>query len=241
MSISKTIGVSEVWKEGYERLAKAMAMLLPDGPGASILELGSGRGQLTIPLLSRVSGRIVAVDRSEEDLKGLSMGLAALGLEGRVEPLLCDAMDLKVDDGSMDAVCSNFFFGWIAPAEAMDLLNELYRVLKPGGVMVHSDLCPAAENRAQEIALDQGRPENNLDPSPKWWTPEELGRLVEDAGFSHTEVSYFDWEVRFGYDEALRQLRRWGARDAFIGSVDRDLKEHGMELPKSFILKAVKV
>src|SRR3972149_465575 len=156
MSISDN-GLSMIWSKGYDRLAMRLATMIPNTPDSTVLEMGCGRGQLTLPLASSLKGRIIAVDRSKRDVEMLEEALRERGFDGRVETM------------AVDAVVSNFFFGWIDEGKARSLIQWLGRVLKEGGVMLHSDFLPKAENQSQAVAIEQGRAVNNQDPSIKWW------------------------------------------------------------------------
>jgi SAM-dependent methyltransferase len=238
MSTSEENDLSRLWKRGYLRFAEHISSLLPDSEDTIILELGCGSGQLTLPLASKLEGEIIAVDSSAENVEMLKKKLKTMGLEKRVEARISDAKDLFFDKGSIDSAISNFFFGWVDEIKADQIIKIINNALKDGGISLHSDFLPTAGTLAQAIAIEQGRPENNLDPSVKWWTPEEISEIVRKEGFDDIDVKYFDWDVRFDYQIAVEQLKRWGAKPEFISSKEEDLRKHGMELPISFIVTA---
>ena len=239
MSISDN-GLSMIWSKGYDRLAMRLATMIPNTPDSTVLEMGCGRGQLTLPLASSLKGRIIAVDRSKRDVEMLEEALRERGFDGRVETMAVDACDIELEDGVVDAAVSNFFFGWIDEGKIRRVIQGQRRILKEGGVMLHSDFLPKAENQSQAVAIEQGRAVNNQDPSVKWWTPEELCTVIKHEGFLDINVFSFDWRIRFDYHMAARQLERWGAKKDFIRRKEGVLKAHGMELPKSYIVQARK-
>lgn len=232
--------LSMIWSKGYDRLAMRLATMIPNTPDSIMLEMGCGRGQLTIPLASSLKGKLIAVDRSKRDVEMLEEALRERGLDGRVETMAVDACDIELEDGVVDVAVSNFFFGWIDEGKARSLIQWLGRVLKEGGVMLHSDFLPKAKNQSQAVAIEQGMAMNNQDPSVKWWTPEELCTVIKSEGFLDVKDSSFDWRIKFDYHMAARQLERWGAKKDFISRKEGVLKAHGMELPKSYIVQARK-
>lgn len=230
-----------MWQRGYNRLAAHLAGLLPESENATLLELGCGRGQLTVPLALKLKGRLLAIDSSAENITELRKELKARNLQDRVTARVGVAEGLQLAPQSIDAALSNFFLGWLDKEKAKEVMNRLHIVLKKGGLMVHCDFLPFPETPAQAIAIEQGKEENNLNPSPRWWGPEEICEIIKWAGFADINVSYFDWNIKFDYEMAVGQLERWEARPEFIRAKEKDLKTHGMELPKSFIITARKV
>jgi ubiquinone/menaquinone biosynthesis C-methylase UbiE len=240
MSISKLNGLSPLWKRGYERLAGHFSTMIPDSEDSLILEIGCGRGQLTLPLSTRLRGRIIALDDSPEVVATLGERLKNSGPSIQITTVASDADGLHLGKGSVDCVISNFFLGWVDKEKASRIMASIYEVLREGGVMIHSDFNPYPENSAQAFVLEQGRPENNLDPSVRWWTPDEVCEIAGEKGFKNTEISFFDWDLKFDYPLAIEQLKRWGAKPEFIRERERSLRNMGMELPKSFMVRAVK-
>jgi len=219
--------ISAGWKEGYKRLAE---FLLPHLPGeGKILELGCGRGQLT-GFLTRRGYSLFGTDIDHEVLK-------ELGQNHSIGVLCADfSSGLPIRPETLDLILSNFTLGWLDRRQVRGTFKECFRILKEDGAMLHSDFLPVAANPAQEIAIEQGLPENNRNPSRRWWTPKELEDLAKEAGFGRMETLYFDWKRRYGLQEALHQLRRWDATEEFMERRRADLERRGMELPKSFIL-----
>jgi len=234
------MSISRKWKTGYERLARTIATCLPDSEEAVFLELGCGKGQLTLPLARALAAKLKAVDRSEEEVKALRRRLAQARLDGKVECWVKGIEELELPGSSISGAVSNFLLGWLSEQEMLGMMRRCLHWIEDTGVMVHSDLLPIAESPAQEIALEQASALNNTLPSVKLWTPDEVVDLAERAGFSQASVRYFDWRLSFSYEEAVEQLRRWHAKPEFIESRRMELREHGMEMPRSFIVSAVR-
>jgi SAM-dependent methyltransferase len=112
--------------------------------GAAVLEIGPGAGRWSQALLARAS-RLVLVDVSERPLE---LCRERFSSDTRIQYILSSGSDLPgVEDGSIGAVWSFDVFVHVAPSDQAAYLEEIARVLAPGGVAVvhHSD----GRNRGQ--------------------------------------------------------------------------------------------
>jgi len=103
------------------------------------LEVGPGPGYLGLEWLKKTAGTCLnGLDISEDMLALARKNAAEYGLSGRVKYLLGDACKMPFQDELFDAVfASNSLHEWAHPEE---ILNEIHRVLKPGGKYLISDL-----------------------------------------------------------------------------------------------------
>jgi len=125
---------SEEWKQGL--IDDVLTRWIPDGGVA--LEIGPGAGRWSEPLAARTS-RLVLVDVSERPLELCRRRFAG---DTGIEYVLSSGNDLPgVEDASIDAVWSFDVFVHLAPSDQAGYLEEIARVLRPGGVAVlhHSD------------------------------------------------------------------------------------------------------
>jgi demethylmenaquinone methyltransferase/2-methoxy-6-polyprenyl-1,4-benzoquinol methylase len=104
-------------------------------PGQTVLELGCGTGFFTTTAAELIGnqGSLMAMDILPASVETVSKKVQAADLEN-VRVIKGDALNTKLDDESMDAV---LLFGVIpAPMLPLDqLLPEMHRILKPGGIM----------------------------------------------------------------------------------------------------------
>ncbi len=213
------------WAAGYTALAQHIAEKL----APRILEVGSGRGQLTLPLIK--TGAVpVCLDINAEELAHIP-----------AEKIAGDAMHLPFKQESFSTVVCNFLTGWLTTEEMEKCLYEFFRVLKSNGRAIIMDMHLKAEKPEKKISIEQALPENNTFPSKKLWQVEEIESLAKETGFKIEGVEIFRWNIKFSYTEAMEQLRLWQAKKVFIQRVKPLLEQKGMELFDSFILTLEKV
>ncbi|MHB8125478.1 MAG: demethylmenaquinone methyltransferase [Desulfitobacteriaceae bacterium] len=138
MNTIMTLGMDKRWRRLAVKQVKAK-------PGASILDVCCGTGQLTFELAKAVgpAGKVTGLDFSEKmlgiALKHLTEQLAfkQLGL-GKVQLIQGDALALPFEDNFFDGVT----VGW-GLRNLPDLskgIKEMARVVKPGGIIVSLDM-----------------------------------------------------------------------------------------------------
>jgi len=118
----------------FEREARELAAALPSG--ARVLEVAPGPGFLSVAL-AKHGCEVTGVDISESFVR---MATEYARKEGvRVNFMHGSASDLPLADGTFDlVVCRAAFKNFSEPLRA---INEMYRVLKPGGLALIIDLC----------------------------------------------------------------------------------------------------
>ena len=154
----------ELYGDGFARAA--LAALLP--PGAVVADLACGTGSVAAELAPHAA-RVIGVDQSPAMLAAARKRTARLA---NVELLRGDLAALPIPDGSCDAALLLLALTYLAePAPA---LEEMARILKPGGRGVVVDL----------LAHDRDDFRREMGQQRLGFSPEELLGLLRDAGFA---------------------------------------------------------
>ena len=95
------------------------------GPGARVLEIGPGTGQVTLPILGR-GARVTAVEPGA----ALARRLAERTTPGAVEVIVAPFEEVEVPEASFDLVVSATAFHWVDTSVG---LGKCARALRAGG------------------------------------------------------------------------------------------------------------
>src|ERR1700726_2324712 len=122
----------------FERLARELAKDLP--ANARVLEIAPGPGYLSVALAKLGPFKITGLDISQSFVQMASQHAKREGVVARF--IHGSASDIPLEDGLFDLiVCRAAFKNFSEPLRA---LNEMHRVLKPGGQAMIIDLCKDA-------------------------------------------------------------------------------------------------
>ena len=125
---------SEPQLDGYRRMAVQLTEGLPDG--AAILEVAPGPGYHAVELARLGRYRVSTLDVSRTFVDMVRARVRDAGVD--VDVRLGDVHDMPFADGSFDlVVCQAAFKNFTGPVRALD---EMCRVLRPGGTAVVQDM-----------------------------------------------------------------------------------------------------
>lgn len=157
-----------------------------------LLDVGTGTAQFLIQLaqLPALSGlTLIGTDLFEDMVEHARQSVESAGVAARVELVCADAHDMPFADGFADIIISrSTLHHWREPALA---IREMYRILKPGGVVIVMDVRrdPAVEalaefNRLRALA---GIGPSHLDEK---FTADEVRTFAADAGVADATRVY---------------------------------------------------
>ena len=184
--------------------------------GDVVLDLGSGSGKICYMAAQLVgdSGRVIGVDMNDEmlalarkyqpEMAGKLGGDKVSFVKGQIQDLSHsldnpDSSEPMIADNSVDLVLSNCVLNLVNDSDKKQLVEEIFRVVKPGGRIAMSD-----------IVADEAIPEH-LKADPELWSGCISGSFLEDeflesfkqAGFRAVKCDKWDaepWQVVEGIE-----------------------------------------
>src|SRR5512139_258198 len=194
--------------------------LIPIPPGASVADLGCGRGRHAIPL-SRRGYRVTGVDLSD---KMLRLARERAEREGAAVEWVREDMREFLRPGGFDVFLSLFSsFGFFGDEENQKVLDNVGRSLKPGGTLL-LDLRNSQKGLAGEGDLE----ETVMVPAGRLNMRVRFDRATGRARAEHELVrpdgirisSAFDVRI-YSEEELTRMIGRAGMRVVAVhGSLD---------------------
>lgn len=203
--------------------------------GDVVLDLGSGSGKICYMAAQLVgdSGRVIGVDMNDEMLtlarKYQPEMAEKLGddkvsfVKGQIQDLTLDldnpdSNEPLIADNSVDLVLSNCVLNLVNDSDKKQLVEEIFRVVKPGGRIAMSD-----------IVADEEIPEH-LKADPELWSGCISGSFLEDeflesfkqAGFLAVKCDKWDaepWQVVEGIE--FRSVTITAVKGADVPCIDK--------------------
>lgn len=122
-----SMGIDVRWRK---KVIRSVRKFNPE----TILDIATGTGDLAIQLADSTTAKITGFDLSAGMLKIGKNKIEEKGLSNRIEMIQGDAESMPFADESFD--CATVAFGVRNFENLENGLNEIYRVLKPGGKFV---------------------------------------------------------------------------------------------------------
>jgi SAM-dependent methyltransferase len=174
-------------------------------PGEVVLDLGSGAGLDCFLAAQQVGreGTVIGIDFTPEMIERATANARRLKITN-VTSRLGDIEELPVESGSVDIVMSNCVINLASDKDAV--FREAYRVLRPGGRLMASDIVltrSTTEEERRDFALRAGCIAGSL-------PTEEYLAKVRAAGFQDVsaEVEHAAEDDTFWYSAAVHGTKR---------------------------------
>jgi len=146
----------------------------------NILDIGCGTGASTLILARVLNAKITAVDFLQDFLDVLESRTRSLGLEEKITPLCASMEELPFEGEQFDVIWSE---GAIYNIGFNKGISDWRRYLKPGGLLVASEITWTTSSRPSEL-------QSHWDSEyPEIGTASSKIKSIEDNGYS--PVGYF--------------------------------------------------
>lgn len=177
--------------------------ILAGGAPARVLDLACGFGKSTMPFASKLpKASIRGIDLAEPCLKLAARNAANAGLTN-VRFAQRDAAAPGFAEGSFDLVTSTMFLHEI-PLKVLDrVLDECFRLLEPGGRMVHLDFWHMPDPFSRFLHYGHGR--RNNEPYMQPLAELDLPKALAAKGFVDITIEPFSETA----DADLAAVKAW--------------------------------
>lgn len=173
-------------------MAKYISLRYPDFKPQRILDTGCTVGHNTLPWKQTYpEAEVIAIDAAPGGLVYGSARAKMQGQEVHFQQMCADSLDFP--DASFDMVWSSMFLHELSKKTRAAVFAEAFRVLKPGGLMLHMELPPNGEMSAFDGFYLDWDSYYNEEPFYKGYRDENPPELCAKAGFA-TE-NYFQFVV----------------------------------------------
>ncbi len=165
----------------------------------SVMDLGCGTGRHSI-YLAQQGFKVYATDISQTGLEITKSKAEKLNLSN-IEFEQQDMRDISFDDNSLDGILCVWTTGHGTLEDSRKNVNEIYRVLKPNGVVVIDYVSIFDENYGKGKEIEKDTFINNVEGEENiphhYSTFEELKELY--SSFSHAEITPIDYHFLDNY------------------------------------------
>lgn len=164
----------------------------PDFKPQSILDTGCTIGHNTLPWKQTYpDAKVEAIDAAAGGLRYASARAKMQGQDVNFAQMSADALDYP--DDSFDLVFSSMFLHELSKKARAAAFKEAYRVLKPGGLLLHMELPPNDQMNAFDGFYLDWDSWYNSEPFYKGYRDESPPALCEAGGFGVED--YFQFVV----------------------------------------------
>ena len=211
-------GLYDATRQGYPvEIVDAMVANAAIGPGAAVLEIGCGTGQLTRQLAGR------AFDLTAIDIGAAMVRTAQSKMADGTARFQVSSFEDFADTGPFDLIVSATAFHWIDPGVG---LAKAARLLRPSGwlaLLTTGERYPEPlQNRLRELWARHDREDGDWADRPAWLEALRQSRLFgATVEVSHTAALRLPSETVIGVERT---------RATFLSYAEQDQAEFTAEL-----------
>lgn len=206
----------------------------------TVVDAGCGPGGFTVCVARLVgeSGKVLAIDISDEYLKEFNKNVNKSGVKKQVRFIQADVANLKgvILDNAADMVVSYRFLEELKhPEDLPKIIEELKRILKQGGKMSIIELSTKTENEAERIYVRLHRDIGG----DHFFDESEIAYYMKRAGLTNIQVETLKPNIWFSPDVAKENL--WEEfREQILAELGPSIDKHGMKYPPLILVSGYK-
>lgn len=218
LGVPKAAGSSH--SEAMEHATELMASHVPLEEGARVLDLGSGYGGPARLLASRFGCQVTGLNLSAVEIDEAIRQTKEQGLDHLVSFDQGDFHELPYADLTFDVVWSqdSLMYG----ADKRRILEEVLRILKPGGVLDFTDILAS-----RDLASDDRARLYERVRTPEMWDAERYLAELIDMGFKIHRME--DWSEHVAASYAWARGQASAKREELESKVGADLVQHTLD------------
>lgn len=177
-------GIETLHPGGFD-LTKRTAEIAGLKQGMHVLDVSSGRGTQAIFYAEKYGVQVTGIDISEKMIKSANENAKLSGMEKSVSFRQGDSQALPFDDNTFDVVINECAVG--IPDDSQKVLNEMVRVVKPGGaVVIHESIWM---KKISEIEKDELSERYGTTPLER----DEWNKMLMKAGVVNILAEHEEW------------------------------------------------
>ncbi|MCG2737909.1 MAG: class I SAM-dependent methyltransferase [Thermoplasmatales archaeon] len=249
LKVTEPEEIEEALFKYHSKLASVILSKIGYKRQRKIVEIGSGAGTFTIPLLKELDNNFelfYCVDSYtgpyHEDRNILKLKLKDVTTNKSVEIINKDAGEINKILSDIDLVIGHEILCDLNPKQVEQVISACYNVLKDGGLFVHSEFSPFSLNRSEEMLHILNKYSEEPISDTKWFSPnaDELAGIAYKIGFKSVSVDYQKISIKFMKNAAVEMIGRWKTKSEFLEKYQDEINRVGIEYPMEQILYCIK-